>query len=222
MADLERKPICEMSPTEFERCCLDILSGYAEEEGLKDFTIKHNKIICAPDDRYQIDVYTEFTALGSHFRVLCECKRYKNRVNREKVAVLHQKLKSIGAQKGILISTSDFQSGAIEYAIAHGIALIKVEDYHFEYLSHSIGQKEDDNDPFLYAEKHMPPYVGIACTTASGSPSKVFPTRAMIKKLYEEMNQQIREKMWIDISIDFPDLQATDCPASLFDPYSAP
>ena len=34
----------------------------------------------------------------------------------------------------------------IEYAKAHGIALIKAEDYHFEFLSHSSGQKEDDND----------------------------------------------------------------------------
>ena len=42
------------------------------------------------------------------------------------------------------------------------------------------------------------------------------------ENLYEEMNQQIREKMGIDISIDFPDLQATDCPAALFDPYSDP
>lgn len=207
MADLERKLICEMSPTEFERCCLDILSGYAEEEGLKDFTITHNRIIPAPDGRYQIDVYAEFTALGSHFKVLCECKRYKNRVNREKVAVLHKKLDSIGAQKGILISTSDFQSGAIEYAKAHGIALIKAQDYHFEYLSHSSGQTEDDNDPFLYAERNMPPYVGIDCTTVSGISAKVFPTRTIIKKLNEEMNQQIREKMGIDIPIDFPDLQ---------------
>ena len=210
MYRLDHKPICDMSPTEFEKCCLDILSGFAEEEQLKGFTIKHNTIIPASDGRYQIDVYAEFSALGSQFKILCECKKYKYSVNREKVAVLHKKLDSIGAQKGILISTSDFQSGAIEYAKAHGIALIKAEDYHFEFLSHSSGQKEDDNDPFLYAEKHLPPYVGFDCTTASGEPSKVFPTRAMIKKLFEEMNQQIREKMGIDISIDFPDLQATD------------
>ena len=72
------------------------------------------------------------------------------------VAILHRKLESIGAQKGILISTSNFQSGAVEYGKAHGITLIKAEDYHFEYLSHSSGQHQnDDNDPFLYAEQRL-------------------------------------------------------------------
>ena len=118
------KRISDMTPTEFERCCLDILSGYAEEEHLNGFEITHNKIIKASDGRYQIDVYAKFTAMGARFKILCECKKYKYRVGREKVAVLHRKLDSIGAQKGILISTSDFQSGALEYAKAHGIALI--------------------------------------------------------------------------------------------------
>ena len=113
------KRISDMTPTEFERCCLDILSGYAEEEHLNGFEITHNKIIKASDGRYQIDVYAEFTAMGARFKILCECKKYKYRVGREKVAVLHRKLDSIGAQKGILISTSDFQSGALEYAKAH-------------------------------------------------------------------------------------------------------
>ena len=51
------KRISDMTPTEFERCCLDILSGYAEEEHLNGFEITHNKIIKASDGRYQIDVY---------------------------------------------------------------------------------------------------------------------------------------------------------------------
>ena len=107
------KRISDMTPTEFERCCLDILSGYAEEEHLNGFEITHNKIIKASDGRYQIDVYAEFTAMGARFKILCECKKYKYRVGWEKVAVLHRKLDSIGAQKGILISTSDFQSTRI-------------------------------------------------------------------------------------------------------------
>ena len=80
-------------------------------------------------------------------------QKYKNKVNREKVAVLHRKLDSIGAQKGIMISTGGYQSGAIEYAKEHGIALIIVKDYHFEFLSHSSDPNiVNENDPFLYAE----------------------------------------------------------------------
>lgn len=201
---MEHKSIYELTPTEFEKYCCDFLKGFAEKEKLQDFKIIHNTKIKASDGKYQIDVYAEFTAMGSRFKVLCECKKYKNRVNRDKVAILHRKLESIGAQKGILISTSDFQSGAIEYAKSHGIALIKAEDNHFEYLSHSSGQQQnDDNDPFLYAEKHMPPYVAFDCTSDTDEPQKIYPTREMIKKLLIEECQKIKEVLGIDVEPDF-------------------
>lgn len=174
---------------------------------MPDFKITHDIKIKAPDGKYQIDVYAEFTAMVSRFKILCECKKYKNRVNRDKVAILHRKLESIGAQKGILISTSDFQSGAIEYAKSHGIALIKAEDYHFEYLSHSGDQQQsDDNDPFLYAEKHMPPYVAFDCTVDADQPLKIYPTREMIKELLIEQNLRIKDVMGIDIPLDFSEI----------------
>ncbi len=204
---MEHKHICDLAPIEFEKYCYDFLNGYAQNEGLQDFKITHNKRIKASDGRYQIDVYAEFTAMGSRFKVLCECKKYKNRVNRDKVAILHRKLESIGAQKGILISTSDFQSGAVEYGKAHGISLIKAEDYHFEYLSHSSGQQQnDDNDPFLYAETHMPPYVALDCTADTEEPLKIYPTREMIKELLIEQNLKIKEILGIDVPLDFSDV----------------
>jgi len=204
---MEHKQICDLTPTEFEKYCCEFLAGFAEKEKLQDFKITHNKILKASDGRYQIDVYAEFTAMGSQFKVLCECKKYKNRVNRDKVAILHRKLESIGAQKGILISTSDFQSGAVEYGKAHGITLIKATDYEFEYLSHSSGQPQnDDNDPFLYAEKHMPPYIAFDCTADTEEPLKIYPTQDMIKELLIKQNQKIKEVMGIDIPLDFSEI----------------
>ena len=81
-------------------------------------------------------------------------------------------------------------------------ALIKAEDYHFEYLSHSNGQPENEDDPFLYAEKHMPTYVGLDCTVNSSEPHKVFQTRAMIRELLLEENKRISEALGIERSID--------------------
>ncbi len=204
---MEHKHIGDLTSTEFEKYCYDFLNGYAQTEGLKDFEIIHNTKIKASDGEYQIDVYAEFTAMGSRFKVLCECKKYKNSVKREKVAVLHRKLESIGAQKGILISTSDFQSGAVEYGKAHGITLIKAEDYRFEYLSHSSDQQQsNDNDPFLYAEKHMPPYVAFDCTADTEEPLKIYPTREMIKELLLEQNLKIKEILGIDLPLDFSEI----------------
>lgn len=197
---MKQNGIWEMEPVEFEKACLNVLKGFAEEEQLKDFEIAHNKIIKASDGKYQIDIYAKFTAMGAQFNVLCECKRYKYSVSREKVAVLHQKLESLGAQKGILISTSDFQCGAIEYGRVHGITLIKVEDNHFEYLCHSNDYVQYDDDPFFYAEQHMPVYVAYNCISDADEPQKVYPTRRMINQLLIEQSIEIKKKLGIDIN----------------------
>ena len=123
-----RELVAEISPTEFEKLCLEILKGYAEAENLSDFSIQHNVSIPAGDGTYQIDVYAKFVAMGVEFMVITECKRYSYPVSREKVAVLADKVKSLGAHKGIMISTCGFQSGAYEYAKKHGIALLQVID----------------------------------------------------------------------------------------------
>lgn len=203
---MNQEYVCSITPIEFEKYCRDILASFAEEEQLSNFSITHNVRIPAEDGTYQIDIYAVFMALGVEFKILCECKQYTSPVNREKVVLLHDKLRSLGAHKGVLLSTSGFQSGAIQYAKVHGIALIRVEDYRFEYLSHSSGKSNDVNDPFLYAEKHMPPFVAFECTSNAVEPRKVYPSKSMIKELILEMNRQIKEKLGIDVGLDFDEI----------------
>ena len=59
-----RKDVKELSPVEFEKCCLMILRGYAEEMHFDDFLISHNEIVKAHDGDYQVDIYSEFTIFG--------------------------------------------------------------------------------------------------------------------------------------------------------------
>ena len=193
-----------LSPTDFEKHCYDILKGYAEEEGLKDFTITHNVRIETYDGTYQIDVYAEFTALNSKFKVLCECKQYTSSVSREKIAVLHDKINSTGVHKGILLSTSEFQSGAIKYAQAHGIALIKVEDHSLE--NYSFANESgilDENDPYAYGVLHMPPVVASVYSAENNDAKRIYPTRAMIGKLMLEQTKRINEAYGTDIKLPF-------------------
>lgn len=114
----------EMTPTEFEKFCLDFLSR--QLDGAKDISIEHNKKVDAHDGTYQIDGLIEFTVGCIKCKTILECKQYKNSVPREKVEILYNRICAIGANKGILISTSGFQSGAIKYAAEHGIALIQI------------------------------------------------------------------------------------------------
>lgn len=179
--------VCSISPREFELFCLEILEAYAKEEGLKEFHISHDKKLEAHDGEYQIDVYATFKALGTEIKVLCECKQYSNKVKRDVVQLLDSKLKSLGMHKGILLSTSGFQKGAIEYAQAHGIALIQVFDHSNLSFSHSDGPNDTSNEDgvFSYLEKNWPKYRAICSTDEIDQAGVVYPTTEMVDELYK-------------------------------------
>jgi predicted helicase len=60
---------------------------------------------------------------GADVLVLVECKNYKSKVPVDDVEEFHSKLDDIDAQKGILITTIGFQSGAVKAAKCSRIAL---------------------------------------------------------------------------------------------------
>lgn len=118
-------PNLEISAAEFERLVRDWILKQGGE--LTSLEVKHDVKVEAYDSTYQIDVLAKFQAFaGAEFIVLIECKKYRNAVERELVQVLHDKVRSVGAHKGMLFTTTGFQSGAIKYAKAHGIALVSI------------------------------------------------------------------------------------------------
>lgn len=131
----------QITPTQFEIFCLETVKAYAEREGLKDFKINHNQKIKTYDSTYQIDVFAEYTALGCNHKVIIECKHHAGNIKRALVTDLYTKMQSIGAQKGILISTSGFQRDAVKFAKAHGIALWQVFDNRIKHISNSASRE---------------------------------------------------------------------------------
>lgn len=118
-----------ITPTEFEKQ----VEAWLERgsDGLKKFRVSHRKMLKGPGGQYEIDVVAEFEALGgASIIVLVECKHYNssNRIKRDTVMTLHAKVQDLGAHKGILFSTSGFQKGALQYARAHGVATVHVQD----------------------------------------------------------------------------------------------
>jgi restriction system protein len=69
--------------------------------------------------------------------ILVECKHHKNPIKRDVVMVLESKLRDTKAHKGMIFSTCDFQSGALEFARVHGIATVRVTDDGMTYLTRS-------------------------------------------------------------------------------------
>lgn len=153
--------ILDMSPTDFEKYSLQVLQQ--QIQGLSNCRFEHNKVIEVSDGNYQIDGYIEFRAMGVLYKTLVECKHYKSSIEREKVQVLYDKLRACGAQKGILVSSSNFQSGAITYATQHGIALIQLTEAGSQYETRSMFNT-------VVAHPHIPhmagfPYVGVRLTS---------------------------------------------------------
>ncbi|OCZ49920.1 restriction endonuclease [Dehalobacter sp. TeCB1] len=178
-----REFVASISSIEFEQYCLEIIKAYAEEESLVDFSIIHNHKVQTDDGDYQIDIYAEFVALSVHFKVIVECKRYTRPVEREKVVALADKIRSLGGHKGILISTSGFQSGASEYANKHGIALVQIFDKYIMHIQNSI--QSEFNPLYIDFISQMPKYYAYQWNYSLNDfpDKKIYPSESMVAAL---------------------------------------
>jgi restriction system protein len=89
--------------------------------------VTHLGMIESAGGTYEIDVLVKFRILQDlRIIVLAECKHANRPVEHGEMQMLESKLRDVGAHKGIVFSTSGFQSGAIEYARAHGIGAVTV------------------------------------------------------------------------------------------------
>lgn len=91
-----------------------------------------------------------------------------------------------------IISTSGFQSGAVQYAKKHGIALIQVVDGIFKHISASaklpirmihLLQKE--------VSRKLPKFFSILWDCETDYPfHQIYPTKEMIQKAQDEVKEQ--------------------------------
>ena len=146
----------KISPSGFEKEVRNVLSLAGRR--LKSFKTAHQESLQGSDGDYTFDVTATFEALGADFLVLIECKHEKRKVERQDVQVLHAKVTSAGAQKGMLFSVAGFQQGAIEYADVHGIALVQLASGSSSWFTKGAGSS---TPPPPWA--NIPEYVGWWC-----------------------------------------------------------
>jgi restriction system protein len=119
-------PYPKLAPRDFELVVKQQLD--ADGDTVADYSSTHREFMDSSDGTYEIDIVIRFGFAGLNYVTLVECKAYGSPVKREKVAELWAKVQSLGAHKGILFSTSGFQSGALKFALQHGIGLVHVAD----------------------------------------------------------------------------------------------
>jgi len=177
-----------ITSAEFEEYCLTVLQEWANLDNLKDFTITNNIKLTKNDEEYQIDVYAEYTAINVKFKILIECKHQKRPVERDEVILLNDKIRNLAAHKGILISTSGFQSGALERAKVNGIALLQIMDKRILFYQASL-QKIDEYK--IEFQKQYPPYVTFEYSGAITDfpDKKIYPSAKMDKELIQKIKK---------------------------------
>ncbi|GAA0547481.1 hypothetical protein GCM10010172_31590 [Paractinoplanes ferrugineus] len=131
--DEDHWPAFDITPKAYEEAVAAIAKSMNLD--IVGWQVQHLESIEAPDGVYIMDVTARFQLAGMDFLILFECKRHKTRVKRSDVQVLHTKLQSIGAHKGVVVSAAGFQRGALEFAEMHGIACVRLVDNAWNYLT---------------------------------------------------------------------------------------
>jgi hypothetical protein len=124
-------PSAEMTAEEFEKFVVD--EFHQTRPFVDDLIVKLHDVVQGTDGTYDFDATIRYRLAGLDFLVVVEAKRHSYPIKREVVQVLQAKVESVGAHKGVVVSTAPFQRGALNYAIAHGIALVKVTEGRFTF-----------------------------------------------------------------------------------------
>jgi hypothetical protein len=113
--------------TEYEVFTQEIYKHLLKTEGLETITVQHDVLIKGSHGQeYQIDVYWEFMTAGVLNRVAIECKNYKDKVRVGKIRDFFGVVEDVGNIRGVVVSKQGFQSGAVQYALDHGIQLVEL------------------------------------------------------------------------------------------------
>jgi hypothetical protein len=76
---------------------------------------------------HKIDVWVVFKKFGLEMKWVVECKYWNTNVPKEKVLALNTIIDDVGADRGIIISKTGFQSGAIKASQNSNITLTSLE-----------------------------------------------------------------------------------------------
>lgn len=126
-------PSFDITPKAYEEAVAAIAKSMNLD--LVGWEVKHLDPVEGLDGTYTMDVTARFQLAGMDFLILFECKRHKDPVKRSDVQVLLTKLHSTGAQKGVVVAATGFQSGALEFAKAHSIACVRLIDNAWTYIT---------------------------------------------------------------------------------------
>lgn len=115
---------------------------------------------------HQIDVAFEYTLLGSKILGIIECKNYKRAVSVEDLLAFKSRVDDLRANHALFVTTVGFQSGAVDFAHANRISLVKVEGCQWDTYQppdaagytpgeREVGILKDAHEFYQHSSKHL-------------------------------------------------------------------
>ena len=97
-----------------------------DQDEARNIKVQHNVTLRGKFLEHQVDVYWELETAGIKYRTVIECKDWNRALEQEKLLAFRAKLEDLNGPVGIMVTRSGYQSGAVNYAKAHGIYLYEM------------------------------------------------------------------------------------------------
>lgn len=115
------------SGIEYECLVQDIYKEILQSEGINNIKVEHDITLKGKTTNHQIDVYWEHKIGNSKFRTIIQAKDWKYSVPQKEMLAFSEIIKDLPTgTKGIFISKSGYQKGAIDVARANGIDIYEL------------------------------------------------------------------------------------------------
>lgn len=113
--------------TPYETLTQQIFQRILNQDGVKTINVQHDITLDGKTATHQIDVYWEFEAAGIVYKTIVQAKDWARPVDQGELLKFKAVLDDLPDQpRGIFVSRSGYQSGAIEFAKNQGIPLYEL------------------------------------------------------------------------------------------------
>ena len=107
-----------------------IFNEIVNQNSVETIDVQHNIILQGKDTKHQIDVYWEFKHVGIDYCTVVEAKDWQSPVNQEKLLAFKSVLQDLPKQpRGIYVTKTGYQKGALDVAKSNGIELFELREY---------------------------------------------------------------------------------------------
>lgn len=113
----------------YEHLVQDIYREILRSEGVNNIKVEHDVTLKGKTTDHQIDVYWEHEIGNSKFRMIIQAKDWKSAVPQKEMLAFAEIIKDLPTgTKGVFVSKSGYQKGAVDVAKANGIDIYELRE----------------------------------------------------------------------------------------------